>query len=154
MIHQRHLIDRAVASIAAYTFINVDAVIEIDKVGQLIDARPFQRPPSAVTFADRLQISGVGPNLRVAIHAGLGRRNSRKARSFNRSMAVPAIDAESGDVMLMAEGNWLRLPDSSVCDEGSALQLQQNPEQAADSQNYQDQRGPGDGIAAAGKDLH
>jgi hypothetical protein len=136
------------------TFINVDAVIEIDKIRQLINARPFQRLSGAVTFADRLQIGGVGPNLRVAIHAGLGRRNAGKARSFNRSMTITAIDAESGDVMLMAERNRLRLPDSSVGDERSAFQLQQNPEQAADSQNYQDQRGPGDGIAAAGKDLH
>src|SRR5580658_9507093 len=127
----------------------MNAVIEIYEVGQLVDARPFERPAGAKTFAHGLQISGVGPDLRMAIHAGLGGRDAGEARRFNRGMTVAAIDAEPGYVMLVAEGNGLILSDTGVRDVRSALQLDHNPGQAAHGDDHEDQRGPGDGIAAA-----
>jgi len=42
-------------------------------------------------------------------------------------VAVAAIDAESGDVMLMAEWNRLRLPNAGVGDIWSSFQLKQHP---------------------------
>ena len=83
LVHDRHLIDRAVAGIAANALGDVNAVIEIDEVGELVDSRPLQRFAGAVAGADRLEQLGVGPDLRVAVHAGLRRRNSREAGGFN-----------------------------------------------------------------------
>jgi len=54
---------RTVAGIAAHSLIHVDAVVEIHEVGQLVDARPFERTPGAKTFADRLEVRCVGPDL-------------------------------------------------------------------------------------------
>src|SRR5208337_4371333 len=111
---------------------------------QLVDPRPFQRPTGAETFADRLQISRVRPNLRVAVHAGLGRRNPGEARLLHRAVTVAAVDAQPGHVVLMAEGDGLRLSDSSVGDVGRTLQLHQNPKYPGRGNHSQDYRGPSD----------
>ena len=38
--HQRHAIDLAVAGRAADAFVHVNAVVEVDEVGQVVHARP------------------------------------------------------------------------------------------------------------------
>src|ERR1700686_5164466 len=111
-VHQRHQVDRTMTGVAAHSFIDMNAVIEIDKVGKLVDARPLQRVARPVAGAHRLKELGVGPDLRMAVHARLGGRNAGKARSFDRSVTVAAVDAEAGDMVLMAERNGLRLADS------------------------------------------
>src|SRR5215469_12371661 len=103
LVHQRHGIDRAVTGVAADSFSHMNAVVEIHEVGELVDAHPLQRLTATVAGADRLQQLGIRPDLRVAVHAGLGWRNAGKARGLDRSVAVTAVDAESGDVVLMAE---------------------------------------------------
>jgi len=128
LISKWHLIDGTVAGITADTFVYVDAVIEIYKVGQLVDPRPLERAPCAIAFTDRLQISGVGPDLRVAVHAGLGGWNACEARSFNRGVTVTAIDAKSRYMVLVAKRNRLVFPDSSIRNVWCTFQLQQNPE--------------------------
>src|ERR1700675_347924 len=49
LIHQRHLVDRPVAGVAAHTLINVNAVIEIYEVRNLVDARPLDRTAAPET---------------------------------------------------------------------------------------------------------
>ena len=85
------------AGVAAHTLIHVDAVIEIHEVRHLVDARPLDRLARAVAFTHRLEVRGVRPDLRMAVHAGLGRRDAGKARLLDRSMAIAAVDPQSGD---------------------------------------------------------
>src|SRR5208337_3420654 len=127
LVHQRHLVHRAVTGVAAHTLIHVDAVIEIYVVGQLVDARPFERAARAETFADGPQISRVGPDLRVAVDAGLGGRDAGETRLFDRGVTVAAVDAEPGHVVLVAEGDGLRLPDSGIRDVRRPLHLHHGP---------------------------
>src|SRR5579862_2049654 len=128
LIDQRHLIDGAVAGVAADSLINVNAVIEIDEVRELVNARPFERTAAAETLAHRLEIGRIGPDLRVAVHARLRRRNAGKARRLDRGMTVTAVDPKTGDVVLVAERNRLRLADSGVGNVRSALQQHQTRE--------------------------
>jgi len=116
LIHQRHKINRAMTGIAAHALCHVDAVIEIDEVRKLVHPRPLQRFTGAIAGTNRLKELRVRPDLRVAIHASLGRWNPGKTRSLNRCMAVAAIDAEAAYVMLMAKWNWLRLANTGVGD--------------------------------------
>src|ERR1035438_10111422 len=51
LIHQGHLVHWAMAVIAADTLCHVNAVIEINEVGQLVDARPLQRLTRSVDGA-------------------------------------------------------------------------------------------------------
>src|SRR5579863_538999 len=153
LIHQRHRVDRAVAGIAADAFGDVNAVIEINEIGKLVDARPLQRLAGTVAGAHRFEQLGIGPDLRVAIHAGLGWRNTGETRGLNRSVAITAIDAESGDVMLMAEWDRLRLAHSGVGHVGGSLNDVKNPPQCRNDKHGAKNGGAGQTIRAAMKDL-
>src|SRR5580700_2279035 len=109
LIHERHPVDGAVTGIASNSLIDMNAVVEKDEVGELVYARPLQGLASAVAGAHWFQQLCVGPDLRMAVHASLSRGNAGEAGSLNRSVAIAAVDAQSGDVMLVAEGHGLRL---------------------------------------------
>src|SRR5258706_13939193 len=154
LIDQRHLVDRPVAGVAAHTLINVNAVIEVHEIRHLIDARPLQRFAAPEAFTHRFQQRRVGPDLRMAIHAGLGRRNAGETRLLDRSVTIAPVNTESGHVMLVAEGHRLRLSDPGIRYVGRALDLPQNPAQSPDDNRNYYQRSAGNGIAAAWKNLH
>src|SRR3954453_12239269 len=127
LVHQRHLIDGAVTRVATKSLGHMDAVIEEDEIRDLIHTRPLQRLAGAVAGPYWFEQLGIGPDLRVAVHAGLRRRNSGKARGLNRRVAVAAINAEAGHVMLVAEWPRLRLADPRVCDIGGTLDRVSDP---------------------------
>ncbi len=114
LIHQWHGVDRAMTGVAAHPLRDVNAVIKEDEVGKLIDARPLQRFTGSIAGSNGLKQRRIGPDLGVAVHAGFRWRDSGVAGGFHRSVTVAAIDAESGDVMLVAEGNGLRLANASI----------------------------------------
>jgi hypothetical protein len=91
----------------ADAFIHVNRVIEICVVRQVVHANPFQRLARLETGAHRLEIRTVRPDLFVAAHANISRRNAGRRRRFHARVAVTAIDAVVAHVMLMAELNWL-----------------------------------------------
>src|SRR6266576_6438258 len=88
VIHQRHAVNGAVAGIAAHALIDMNAVIEINEIGEVVDPVPDKRFAAAETFTDRFEHGGACPNLRMTIHAGSGGRNAGKARNFHGSMAI------------------------------------------------------------------
>jgi len=153
LVHQGHLVDRTVAGVAADALGHVNAVIEINEVGELVHAGPLQRFAGAVAGADGLKELGVGPDLRVAVHARLGRRNSGEAGGLDRGVTVAAVDAESGDVMLMAEWDRLRLADSGIGHEGGALHDVNDAAQCSDDEYGAENGGAGKCIRAAMEDL-
>ena len=79
----RHLINRSVAGRTVNPPPNVNAVIEVDKVGQIVHTRPFQRAVLAKAGAHGFEGRTIGPNLGMAIHAGLRGGYSRKTALFN-----------------------------------------------------------------------
>src|SRR5271154_6644057 len=153
LIHQRHLVDWTVAGVAAHTLIDMNAVVEINEVRKLVHPRPLQRLASTVAGADGFEQLSIRPDLRVAVHAGLGGRNARETRSLNRSMAVAAVDAESGNVMLMAERRRLRLAHSGVGDVRRTLHLHCHPSERGKHEDRAKNRGPGQGVGAAMENL-
>src|SRR5712671_2442999 len=68
-------------------------------------------------------------------------------------MAVAAVDAESGDVMLMAEGHRLRPADSSIGNVRGALNLHCDPAERGNYEHRAKNRSPGESIRAAMKNL-
>ena len=153
LIHQRHLVDGAVAGIASHTLRHVNAVIEKDEIGQLIHPRPLQRLARAVAGTNGLQQLGIGPDLRMAVHAGFGGRNSSEAGGFYRSVAITAVNAEASNMVLVAERHRLRLAHPGISDVRRALNLIRHP---AERGNYEDRaknRGPGQCVRTAMKDL-
>ena len=102
-----HLIDRAMADIAIQASGNMDAVIEENELGHLVDQVPLDRRIRFIALANRLQHRTVGPNLGMARHTGFSRRQSGIAGFFNRRMAVPTVDSQLPCVVLMAKRHRL-----------------------------------------------
>src|SRR5271169_580938 len=142
LVHERHLVHGPVAVVAANTLGDMNAVVEINEVRQLVDARPLERLAGSVAGSNGLKHRSVGPNLRVAVHAGLGGRNACETRLLHRSVTVAAVDAKPGHVVLVAEGHGLRFSHSRVGDVGRALELRHSPEQGCGDEDRAEQRGP------------
>ena len=76
--HERHAIDLAMARRAADPLVHVNAVIEVDEIWKIVNTCPLDGPIRPEAFADRLEVRARSKNLRMAVHAGLGRRDARK----------------------------------------------------------------------------
>jgi len=105
--HQRHLLHGTMTCFTGHSLPNVNAVVEVNEVRKVVHSGPPDRFLFAEARADRFQKRAVGPDLRVTIHAGFGWWNPRERARFDRRVAVSAIDADSGDVMFVTEGNRL-----------------------------------------------
>jgi len=132
--HQRHFVDAPMARRAADALIYMNAVVEIDKIGQVVDARPFERFAGLKAGPDRLEHFRIRPELRMTGHASLGGRDSGNCRSLNGSVAIAAIDAVIGDMVLMAERHRLIARHFNQSGERSRIQPIRGPNDSADGQ--------------------
>lgn len=105
--HEWHLFHLAVTGRATDALAHMNAVVEINEPGKIMDPRPFQRLSSAPAISHRLEHRTGGPNLTVAIHTDLRGRNAGESRLLDRSMAIATIDAGVADVVFVAEGYGL-----------------------------------------------
>jgi hypothetical protein len=104
---ERHLVQTSVASFAAHSLVHVDAVIEIDEVGQIIDAIPAYGLVLAQAGAHRFQHIAVFPNLLMTVHAcGCGRHPCKRTH-FDGVVAVTAINTDPSNVVCMAKRHGL-----------------------------------------------
>ena len=122
---ERHRVDSAVTGGATNALVDMNAVIEINEAGKVMDPGPLNRLAGAKTLAHRFQHRTVRPDLRMAIHAGLGRRNARERALFHRGVAVTAIDAVVADMMLVTERHRLATCDTDVGDVGRLINCRQ-----------------------------
>src|SRR5579862_3293017 len=100
---QRHSVYRSMARGAADSLIHVNAVIEVNEIRQVVNLDPADGVVGAKTIAHRLERRAGIPNLRVTIHARLGRRNVGERGSLHRRMTIPAIDSQATHMMLVAK---------------------------------------------------
>src|SRR5262245_7541633 len=114
LISQRHQIDSPMTGRTSHAFVYVNAVIEIDEVGQVINTLPLDGFACAPALANRLKIRAVGPDLRMAVHTRLGWRDSSKREFLDGSMAVAAIDPVIADMMLVTELDRLLAREESL----------------------------------------
>ena len=90
---------------------------------------------------------------RVAVHAGLGRRNAGETRILDRGVAVAAVDAVAADVSLVAELNRLFARDEGAGHPGRAVHFGEQSEQASDDEHRAEDADARDRVGAAMKDL-
>ena len=109
---ERHFVHAAMTGYAAYAFINVNRVVEIHEIGHVVDALPGDGLAAFEGIVNRLEFGRIRPNLRVAGHAGFGRRDIGEFAFVHRCVAIAAINAVVADVMLVGKLN--RLLDGNV----------------------------------------
>lgn len=85
----------------------MDAVIEVDVIGQIMDAVPLQRGIARETLADGREHWRVVPNLRVTRHAGVGAWQTGKGGLFDGGVTITTIDSVIANVMFVAERHRL-----------------------------------------------
>ncbi len=92
---------------AANAAVHVSAVVEIGIVRQLVHLDPLDWKPAFVRSANRFEQWTLAMNLRVAVHARLGRRNRRERSAIHCAVAVTTIETQLSHVHCMAI--WHRL---------------------------------------------
>ena len=103
LVVERHLVDAPVTGDAPDPAPHVDGVIEVDEIGQAMDAVPPQRPAREVAAPHRFQHPAVVPDLPVATHADLGCRNPGVRPPLRAVVAVTAVDAVIVDMVSVIE---------------------------------------------------
>src|SRR5437016_8218443 len=88
-------------------FLNVNAVVEVNEIGQIVDLHPGDGLAGAPAFAHGLEQLGVGPDSRVAGHAGFGGGETGEVGILDGCVAVAAVDPKAADVVIVTEGNRL-----------------------------------------------
>ncbi len=92
---------------ATNALLNMNAVIEINKIRQSVHTIPDNWRIRAERITHGRKHRTLRPNLTMTIHANFYRRHSRKRRRFHRRVTVAAIDAVVADMMLVAKRHWL-----------------------------------------------
>jgi hypothetical protein len=135
LICERHQVNSSVTRRAADSFIHVNAVIEIDEVGKIVDTRPFDRLARAPALTNRFEVRAIGPDLRVAVHASLRRRNARVSELLDRRVTITAIDSIIADVMLVTELNGLLPRKISLSVVRGSIELEKQPDDYGDEED-------------------
>jgi hypothetical protein len=108
LLREGHLINWTVARGAANAFVHVNAVIEENKIREIIDTIPTQAFVVDQTPAHEREQWRIRPDLRMTTHASLRGGNTSESGSLDGRMTKPAIQSQSADVVLVAEWDRLR----------------------------------------------
>ena len=150
---ERHLVELAVAGRTADAVPDMDAVVEVDEIGQVVDPIPSQRLVRRQALADRPEQGCFGPDLRVTGHANLRAGDAGKGGFLDRAVAVTAIDPIVADVMFVAERHRLLERDLYVGRIGRPENRRGRPARAAKENHEADDQDFGMNVGAAGKNL-
>src|SRR5262249_28701098 len=101
----------------------------------------------------RLHKGTVCEKLRVAIHAGRGRREAGEGRGLDRRMAVPAINTVVARVVLVRKLHRLPARDVCPCVVRRTLDFGERPGDAGQNEDRAKDGYPGDSVRAAMKNL-
>jgi hypothetical protein len=151
--YERHLIDLAVTRGAAHSFVDMNAVIEIDEIRQPVNLHPLDGLVGAIALPHGLEVISVVEEHRVAVHAGLCGGDTRDGRGFYARVTVSAVDAIVADVVFVAELHRLLARDILIRGIGRASDPQHSRE-CEPSQKYSGEHTESrDEIRAAVKNL-
>ena len=153
LVDHRHLIDAAVTRRTTNAFVHVNAVVEIDVVGKIVNPSPFERLAGAEAGAHRLEIGAIRPDLFVTVHADRSRGNTRRRGCLNRCVAITAINAIIADVVFMAELNRLLNFNRLTRVPGRTANRGRNPEGRYQNEDRSEDRGLRQSVRTVVKNL-
>ncbi len=141
---QRHSVELAVARRATDAVADVNAVVEKNKIRRVVDAIPAERFIFREAVADGRKHGSVFPDLRMTRHAGFGRRHPGERGFFDGRVAETAVNAESENMMLVAERNRLFERNHFACRIGRPINGVQNPAASANQKQCANNARSGD----------
>ena len=141
--HQRHLVDLAVAGLAADSLVDVDAVVEVNEIGQVVDPVPGDGRIVPEAGAHRFEHGRFAPDLGMAGHAGFCGRDAGKGALFDGGVAVATVESHAGDVVLVAERDGLIQGNIDPGDEVGAVAVEDDSRQDTSKDDDYDDAGFG-----------
>jgi len=87
-----HFLNFTMAGLAVHATSNMSRVIEVNKVGKIVNLDPFNGGPFIVSFANFLDVGTVGFDSEMAIHAGAESGDVRSFRTLDLIVAVLALN--------------------------------------------------------------
>lgn len=118
--------------LAADSPVDMYVVLEVDKIRQVVNARPLQGGIISEAGPHRLENSCLGPDFRVTGHAGFRRWDTGKRSFLHRRVAEAAVDTHAGYVVLMTEGRRLIFGHANVTDVVDPIDVEENGQQNSD----------------------
>jgi hypothetical protein len=122
------------AGIASDSFRDMDAVVEINKIGEVVYPGPDQRFAGSKTGTNRFQVRTINPDLRMTIHARFRGRDSGKTGCFNAGVTVSAVNSHSTNMMSMTELNRLLPRNLCLCDVRGTVDFGSHPGQTCNNE--------------------
>ena len=122
------------AGIATDSFVYMNAVIEVNEIGEIIYASPLQGFTGSETRPNRFQERTIHPDLRMTVHARFRGWNAGKTGSLYCRVAVAAINPHSPNVMRMTELDRLFAGHFCLRYIWRAVDLGSNPGQPCDNE--------------------
>ena len=107
MIDFLHFVNRAVTFDTAYPAIDVDRMVEVNKIRHPMDLHPRNRLATLSALADECEAQVVFEHLVVAIHASCAGRNIRIPGFFDRVMTITAVNTKLAGMSRVREGDRL-----------------------------------------------
>ncbi len=102
-----HFVDPPVAGDTTNTAIDMGAMVEIDKIWEVVDPNPIDRGTRFEAIANGFEFVAVYFDFCVAIHTSLGGWNGGMLRFLDGVVAVPAVHTKLSNVECMTIRDWL-----------------------------------------------
>jgi hypothetical protein len=106
-VHDRHAIDRAVATETADAPVHMRRMVVINVIDRAIEPDPLDRLAAFPALLNGLQLGIVFGHLRVAVHAGRRVRHIRLRGDFHEAVTIPAIHPQLSHVNVVRERHRL-----------------------------------------------
>ena len=127
--HQRHAVHSAMTGDTTNAFVQVNTVVEVDKIWQIMHARPDQRSPGAKTLAHGGKKGTLSLDMGVTVHTGFSGWEPGKGAHFHRGMTIAAVNTQSAHMMLVAKLDWLLAHDTFFSGIAGPVQRRHEPQQ-------------------------
>ena len=101
LVRHLHHLHRSVTVVTVDTTLDVNRVVEVNKVRDLVNLRPFHRYVFVITLTNRLEEWTVVPDLRVTGHTRMRSGIACLGRLLDACVAVATIDTQLSHVVFV-----------------------------------------------------
>jgi len=151
--HQWHAVHPAMTGDTPNALVQVNTVVEVDKIWQIMYSRPDQRLPGAKALPHGGKKGTLSPDMGVTVHAGFSGWNPSKGTHFHGSVTIAAVNTQSTHMMLVAELYWLLADDTLFSGIAGPVQRCHEPQQSCKDKHRSQNADARDGVRAWMKDL-
>ncbi len=151
--HQRHAVHPAMTGNTPNALMQMNTVVEVDKIWQVMHARPHQRLPRTQTLPHGGKKGTFCPDTGVSVHTGFSGRDPGKGAHFHRGVTIAAVNTQSAHMMFVAKLDGLLSHNPLFSGIAGPVQRRHEPQQSCKDKHRSQNADARDGVRAWMKDL-